>query len=73
MVSNSTYSMITAAAAQYVPDRRHKILHVNTYDAWVSLIVDMVDKGLLRPKMPVLLKCARHWEELLTFKYSRLN
>lgn len=73
MVSNATYSTITAIARLYVPDERHSLLHVNSYDAWIELVVNMVDKGFLEPKVVVLKKCARHWEELLTFKYSRLN
>ena len=73
MVSNATYSTITAVARLYVPDEKHDLLHINTYDAWIELIVSMVDKGYLEPKAPVLKKCARRWEELLTLKYSRLN
>jgi hypothetical protein len=73
MVSNSTYSIITAVAARYVPDKQHKLLHINPYDVWVETIAVMIDKGALEPKMAVLVKCAQKWEEFLTFKYSRLN
>ena len=73
MTSNGAYSIITAVAARYVPDKQHELLHVNAYDAWVDTIATMVDKGALEPKMTVLVKCAQKWEELLTFKYSRLN
>lgn len=73
MVSNSTYSIITAVAAQYVPDKEHELLHVNAYDAWVKMVVNMVEKGLVKPSMTVIVKCALNWETLLTLKYSRLN
>lgn len=73
MVSNSTYSIITAVAAQYVPDSQHELLHVNTYDAWVKMIVNMVEKGSIKPSMAVIVKLALNWETLLTLKYSRLN
>lgn len=73
MVSNSVYSVITAMAAKFVPDEQHAMLHVNAYDAWVELVVNMVDRGLIKPKPAVLMKFARNWEELLTLKYSRLN
>ena len=73
MVSNSTYSIITAVATQYVPDKQHELLHVNTYDAWVKTVVNMVEKGSIKPSMAVIVKCALNWETLLTLKYSRLN
>ena len=73
MISNTTYDIIATVAKQYVPNKQHSLLHVNSMDAWVELVSTMVEKGLIKPKMAVLIKCALNWETLLTLKYSRLN
>jgi hypothetical protein len=73
MISNATHDIIQSVADQYVPDKHHPGLHVNSRDMWVKLMTDMVTKGFVKPKMVVLLKCARNWETLLTLKLSRLN
>ena len=73
MISNVTYDLINSMATKYVPDTQHEELHVISRDAWVELVVDLVNKGLIKPKLSSLLKCALKWEELLTTKYSRLN
>ena len=73
MISNTTHDIIVTMAKQYVPNKQHKLLHVNSMDAWVELVSDMVERGLIRPRMAVLLKCALSWETLLTIKYSKLN
>ena len=73
MISNLTYDIITNIAKEYVPDKVHAQLHVNSRDAWVNLVVELVDKGLVKPKMKTLMKCAQSWENLIINKYSRLN
>jgi hypothetical protein len=73
MISNTTYDIIATVAKQYVPDKQHSLLHINSMDAWIELVSAMVEKGLVKPRMAVLLKCAHSWETLLTLKYSRLN
>ena len=60
-------------ATKYVPNEQHDELHVVSKDAWVEMVVDLVNKGLIKPKLSSLLQCALKWEELLTIKYSRLN
>ena len=73
MISNLTYDIITNIAKEHVPNKVHSQLHVNSKDAWIELIADLVEKGSVKPKMSVLMKCALGWETLLTTKFSRLN
>jgi len=73
MISDTTYDIINTVADTYVPDKVHPELHVNSRDMWVDVVVNLVKKGLIKPRMAVILKCALNWETLLTIKLSRLN
>jgi len=56
-----------------VPNKKHPLLHIISRNAWVDLVIDLINKGHIKPKMAVILKCALNWEILLTNKISRLN
>ena len=73
MISDKTYQIIHSVAKEYVPDQVHPQLHVNSMESWADLVVELVDKGVVKPKVSEILKCAKGWESLLTFKLSRLN
>ena len=73
MISDTTYDIINTVADAYVPNKRHPQLHVNSRDMWVDIVVNLVNKGLIKPRMAVIIKCALSWETLLTTKLSRLN
>lgn len=73
MISDKTYDIIQSIAKEYVPNKTHAQLHVNSMEAWTGLVVELVDKGVVKPKASEIMKCAKGWESLLTFKLSRLN
>jgi len=73
MISDTTYDIISTVADTYVPDKKHPLLHVISRNVWIDTVVDMVNRGVLKPRMAVIIKCALNWESLLTTKLSRLN
>jgi len=73
MISDTTYDIIASVADTYVPNKKHDLLHVVSREAWIDIVVELVNKGAIKPKMAVILKCALNWEALLTLKLSRLN
>ena len=73
MISDTTYDIISNVADVYVPNKKHPLLHVISRNAWVDIVVDMVNRGVIKPRMAVIMKCALNWEALLTLKLSRLN
>lgn len=73
MMTNTTYEIVNTVAKQYVPNKKHPYLHVNSREAWIDLVVELINKGSMKPKLSVILKFALNWELLLTAKYIHLN
>ena len=60
-------------AEQAIPEGTHKYLHVNSREAWIEAVMQMVDQGSLVPNVSNIQKLANGWETLLYVKYSALN
>lgn len=73
MINAATYEVLDLLAEKYIPKGRHKYLHVDSRDAWISLMCSMLERGSIRFKISTLAKCAIYWEDLLVHKLSMLN
>lgn len=73
MTNDTTYEILDTLAVRYIPEGRHKYLHVDSRDAWISLMCSMLERGSIRFKISTLAKCAIYWEDLLVHKLSMLN
>ena len=73
MINSLVYEALDSLAEKYIPEGRHKELHVNSREMWVELVAGLIEKGYLTAKLSVLKKCAVHWETLLVQKLSILN
>lgn len=60
-------------AERYIPEGTHRILHVDSREAWKNLMIALIESKLLRFKMSLLTKCAVSWEPLLYQKISLQN
>ena len=73
MISPTKYEILDSLAVRYIPEGRHKCLHVNSRELWVDIMTGLIEKGFVKLKMPVLAKCAINWEFMLVTKLSILN
>ncbi len=73
MISNVVYELLDTLAERYIPAGKHKYLHVDSREAWLDLMTDMVERDLVKTRLSTLTKCAMHWETLLVHKLSILN
>jgi hypothetical protein len=73
MVEQTIYEVLDTLAEKHIPEGRHKILHVNSREAWVDLMSELIDSGAIRRKLSILTKCAISWELLLVQKISIQN
>jgi hypothetical protein len=65
------YDVLDEIAESHIPEGMHKMLHVNSRQAWVETMADLIERGYIKKRdidmMAVL------WEKLLYKKYSALN
>jgi len=73
MVEQTIYEVLDTLAERYIPEGKHKMLHVNSREAWVDLMSELIDSGAMRRKLSILTKCAISWELLLVQKLSIQN
>lgn len=73
MANYVTYEILDALAVRYIPEGKHKYLHVNSREVWIDVMVRLIEKGFIKSKVSVLAKCAKNWEFMLTTKLSILN
>ena len=73
MLSDTTYELLDALATRYIPQGNHPDLYVDSREAWIRLMRELIDKGYVKCKMSVLLKCVVNWETILINRYSHLN
>lgn len=73
MINQLTYAQLYKLADRHIPEGRHKMLHVDSREAWINLMIDLLEKQRLSNKAAVLRKCAVGWELLLTQRLSTLN
>lgn len=73
MISHIVYDALDNLAERHIPEGTHRYLHVNSREFWKDLIVELLEKGAMKPRLQILTKCAIHWEILLVQKLSILN
>jgi hypothetical protein len=67
------YEALESLAERHIPKGRHKILHVDSREMWIELMVELLEKGTISKKLSILTKCAVGWEVILTQKISIQN
>lgn len=65
------YDVLDEIAESHIPAGRHKVLHVNSRQAWVETMAEMIERGYFKKKDIEMM--AVMWEQLLYKKYSALN
>lgn len=73
MVEQALYETLEGLAKKHIPKGTHRLLHVNSREAWTSLMVNLVESGAVRKRVSMLAKCAINWEALLIQKISIQN
>lgn len=73
MVQHTLHETLEDLAEKYIPRGTHKLLHVNSREAWTDLMLELIESGRLSKKLSFLAKCAINWEALLIQKISIQN
>lgn len=64
---------IDELAEKYIPAGKHKILQVNSREAWKDVMFTFIERDAIPIKPSFFARCAISWEALLIQKYSMLN
>jgi hypothetical protein len=73
MVDNILYETLDRLAERFIPEGRHKLLHVNSRELWIELMVSLIENEAIDKKLSIITKCAVNWEYLLVQKLSTQN
>ena len=73
MTDHTVIEFLDVLAEQYIPEGKHKLLHINSRQAWIKLMTNLVEGGMVVKKLSLLKNCAEKWEVLLAQKYSMQN
>ena len=73
MVDNILYEALDLLAEKFIPEGRHKYLHVNSRELWIELMVSLIENEAIDKKLSIITKCAVNWELLLIEKLSMQN
>ena len=73
MLNDTLHETLEELAERYIPEGRHKFLHVDSRKAWKDLMLVMLKAGIIRRKLSLITKCAVNWETLLVQKISIQN
>lgn len=67
------HEALEGLAERYIPEGKHKLLHVNSRNTWIELMEDLLERRTISCKLSILTKCAIGWELLLIQKISIQN
>jgi hypothetical protein len=73
MVDSILYETLDRLAERFIPEGRHKLLHVNSRELWIELMVSLIENEAIDKKLSIITKCAVNWEYLLVQKLSTQN
>lgn len=73
MVSQVLYEVLESLAERYIPEGKHKLLHVESREMWIDIMIGLLEKGMIGKKLSILTRCAVGWEVILTQKISIQN
>jgi hypothetical protein len=61
-------------AKTIIPPGNHELLHINSREAWVKAVMELINYGSVEEKdKKVIANLANNWEQVLAVKYSILN
>ena len=61
------------AEAIHIPNDRNELLHVKPREAWIELMVSLIELGYLKGSYEELCQMAENWEYVLHRRFSALN
>ncbi len=64
---------IDELAEKYIPRGKHKILHVDSREAWKEIMFLLIERDAIPLKPSYFARCAISWEALLIQRLSSLN
>lgn len=67
------YDVLDEVADTVIPNNIHPELHVNCRDAWVEIMVGLIEYKAIKPDYKTLCSYAEHWEDMLYKRYSMVN
>ena len=73
MVDNILYEALDLLAEKFIPEGRHKYLHVNSRELWIDLMVTLLENNAIEKKLSIITKCSVNWELILIEKLSMQN
>jgi hypothetical protein len=73
MVDKVTYEVLDTLAERYIPEGIHRVLHVDSREMWIDLMVVLIESKVIPMKVSIIAKCASSWEVLLAQKLSIQN
>jgi hypothetical protein len=73
MVDKVTYEILDTLAERYIPEGIHRVLHVDSREMWIDLMITLIESKTISMKVPIIAKCAASWEALLEQKLSIQN
>ncbi len=73
MAEQVLHEVLESLAERYIPEGKHKLLHVNSREVWIDLMSDLLETKMIGRKLSLITKCAVNWEALLTQKISIQN
>jgi len=73
MVDKVTYEILDTLAERYIPEGIHRVLHVDSREMWIDLMITLIESKVVPMKVSIIAKCASSWEVLLAQKLSIQN
>jgi hypothetical protein len=73
MVDKVTYEILDTLAERYIPEGIHRVLHVDSREMWIDLMITLIESKVIPMKVSIIAKCASSWEVLLAQKLSIQN
>jgi len=67
------YEVLENLAERYIPEGKHKLLHVDSREVWMDLMTGLLETKTIGYKLSLMTKCAVNWEALITQKISIQN
>ena len=73
MKNQVLYEVLENLAERYIPEGKHKLLHVDSREVWMDLMTGLLETKTISHKLSLMTKCAINWEALLAQKISIQN
>ena len=73
MQNQVIHEVLDNLAEKFIPEGRHKYLHVNSRELWIDLMVTLLENNAIEKKLSIITKCAVNWELILIEKLSMQN